>query len=157
MYKNPNAFRLIGTILLTVKNKHGLITDERVIKNLITNAGFAGIASRINGAGSEALFDYIAVGTDNTAAAVTDTTLGAEISSGGLSRAQGTASRVTTTVTDDTAQISKDFSVSSSFAIVEAGLFNASSSGVMLARQVFSAVNVVSSDTFTVTWKIQAS
>ncbi len=124
------------------------------ISNLITNAGFAGAASRLNGAGAEAAFDYIAVGTGTTAAAVGNTTLETEIVDSGLSRAQGTASRVTTDVTNDTAQVLKSFSVTGTKAVTESGLLNASSSGVLLCRQVFSAVNVVNGDTLQVTWKI---
>ena len=39
------------------------------ISNLVTNAGMAGVASRINGNGAEAAFTYIAIGTGTTAAA----------------------------------------------------------------------------------------
>lgn len=124
------------------------------ISNLITNAGFAGAASRINGAGAEAAFDYIAVGTGTTAANVADTTLETELATSGLSRAQGTASRVTTDVTNDTAQVLKSFTVTGTAAVTESGLLNAASNGVLLCRQVFSAVNVVNGDTLQVTWKI---
>ncbi len=124
------------------------------LSNLITNAGFAGAASRLNGAGAEAAFDYIAVGTGATAANVADTTLQTETAASGLSRAQGTASRVTTDVTNDTAQVLKSFSVTGTVAVTESGLLNAAAAGVLLCRQVFSAVNVVNGDTLQVTWKI---
>lgn len=132
----------------------GSWSDHLNLSNLITNAGFAGAASRLNGAGAEAAFDYIAVGTGTTAAAVGNTTLETEIADSGLSRAQGTASRVTTDVTNDTAQVLKSFSVTGTKAVTESGLLNASSGGVLLCRQVFSAVNVVNGDTLQVTWKI---
>lgn len=127
------------------------------VRNLITNAGFAGVASRLNGAGAEAAFTYIALGTGTTAAATTDTALEIEITTGGGARAAATASRVTTTVTDDTAQLQNTFSFTASFAITESGILNAASAGVLLARQVFSAVNVVNGDSLQVTWKVQAS
>lgn len=135
----------------------GSWNSSKVLSNLITNAGFAGAASRINGDGAEAVFTYIAVGTGTTAANAADTTLETETATSGLSRAAGTASRITTTQTNDTAQVTKTFSVSGSVAVTEAGLLNASSSGVLLARQVFSAINVVSGDSLTITWKIQCS
>ena len=115
------------------------------------------MASRVNGDGGEAAFTYIAVGTGTTAAAAGDTALQTETSTSGLARAAGTASRITTTKTNDTAQVSKQFSVSGSVAVTEYGLLNAASVGTLLARQVQAAINVVNGDTLTVTWKVQAS
>src|SRR6185436_19532613 len=80
----------------------GVWSDKRIIRNLVTSAGKAGAASRINGSGGEAAFTYIALGTGATAANVADTTLQTESSTNGLSRANSTASRVTTSVTNDT-------------------------------------------------------
>lgn len=130
---------------------------SKMISNMVVNAGFAGIASRINGAGGEAAFTYIATGTGTTAAAVTDTTLVTELSTLGLSRAAATASRVTTTVTNDTAQLVNTFSVTGTAAVTESGVLNAASAGTLLARQVFSAVNVVSGDSLQITWKLKAA
>lgn len=135
----------------------GVYSDSRVIANLITNAGFAGVASRINGSGAEAAFTYIATGTGTTAAAAGNTTLETELAASGLTRASATASRVTTTQTNDTAQLSYSFSVSGTVAVTESGVLNASSNGVLLCRQVFSAINVISGDTLTITWKVKAS
>lgn len=123
------------------------------ISNLVTNAGAAGVSSRINGAGAEAAFTYIAVGTGTTAANVADTTLGTELAASGLSRAAATASRVTTDVTNDTAQLVVTFTVTGTAAVTESGVLNAASTGVLLARQVFSAINVVNGDSLQITWK----
>lgn len=123
------------------------------LANLVTSAGKAGIASRINGSGGEAAFTYIAVGTGATAAAAGDTTLQTESSTNGLSRANATASRVTTTVTNDTAQLVNTFSVTGTVAVTESGVLNAASTGTLLARQVFSAINVVNGDSLQITWK----
>lgn len=130
----------------------GLWMGHRNISNLITNAGFAGVASRINGAGGEAAFTWIAVGTGVTAAAVGDTALQTELAASGLSRANATASRVTTDVTNDSARLVNSFTVTGTAAVTESGVLNAASSGVLLARQVFSAVNVINGDTLQVTW-----
>ena len=122
------------------------------IHNLITNAGAAGVASRINGSGGEAAFTYIAVGTGATAANVADTTLQTETAASGLSRASATASRVTTDVTNDSARLTYTFTVTGTVAVTESGVLNAASVGTLLARQVFSAVNVVNGDSLAVTW-----
>jgi hypothetical protein len=123
------------------------------ISNLVTDAGKAGVASRINAAGGEAAFTYIGVGTGTTAANAADTTLQTELATSGLSRAAATASRVTTDVTNDTAQLVYTFTVTGTAAVTESGVFNAASSGVLLARQVFSAINVVNGDSLQITWK----
>lgn len=132
----------------------GRWVSELSRSNLITNAGMAGVASRINGSGAEAAFTYIAIGIGATAAAATDTTLGSEITTNGGQRAAATASRVTTDVTNDTARLVLTFTFTGSFAVTEAGALNASSAGTLLNRQVFTAVNVVSGDTLQITINI---
>lgn len=127
-------------------------SGSRTIKNLVTNAGLAGIASRDNGNGGEAAFTYIAVGTGTTAAAAGDTTLETEKTTDGLGRQAATASRVTTTTTNDTARLVYSFSVTGTVAVTESGVLNASSSGTLKCRQVFSAVNVVNGDSLQITW-----
>lgn len=134
----------------------GTLVDEREVKNLITNTGIAGIAGLIIQSGSTAPFSYIAIGTSTATASSTQTTLTSEISTGGGERGAGTLSRVTTDITNDTAQILKTFTFTTtgSFAITEAGVFNASASGTMLCRQVFTAITVTTNDTLDVTYKI---
>ncbi len=129
----------------------GSFGNEMRVANLITNAGAAGVASRINGSGGEAAFTYLAIGIGATAANVADTALGSEITTGGGARAAATASRVTTDVTNDTARLVYTWTFTSGFAVTEAGALNASSSGTLLNRQVFTAVNVVSGDSLQVT------
>ena len=131
--------------------------DAMTFHNLIPTAGKAGMASRCNGSGAEAAFTYLAVGTGTTAAAAGDTTLETEITDSGLARASATASRVTTTVTNDTAQLDKTWSVTGTKAVTEAGALNAASTGTLLGRQVFSAVNVANGDTLQVTYKFAFS
>lgn len=125
--------------------------NKMVIANLITNTGKAAVASRINGSGAEAAFTYAAIGIGTTAAAATDATLKSEITTNGGQRAAITPTRVTTTVTNDTARHVVTFTFTGSFAVTEAGLLNAASVGVLLNRQVFTAVNVVSSDSLQIT------
>ena len=133
----------------------GRWSTRKVIGNLITNAGFALAAGLLNGSGSPAAATYIAVGTNTTAAAVTDTALGTETATSGLSRAAATVSLVTTSVTNDTAQMTKTFSVTGTVAVTESGVLNASSTGTLLCHQVFSAINVVNGDSLAITWKVQ--
>jgi len=147
-----SRFRLRHNMRFVLRDSKGNLKKEFEFSNLITNAGVAGVASRINGAGGEAAFDYIALGTGTTTENATDTALEAEITSGGGERASATVSRTTTDVTNDTATNVNTFTFTSSFAITESGVFNASSGGTMLSRKVFSAMNVVSGDALEITW-----
>ena len=121
----------------------------------IQNAGLAAISGLILTDVSVDDFDYIALGT-GSGQAVTDTTLASEITTNGGERTAGTGTRTTTTITNDTAQLVVQWTFTGSLAITEAGMFNANSGGDMLAYQDFSAVNVVSGDTLTITWKIKS-
>jgi hypothetical protein len=128
---------------------------SRNLCNLITSAGRAVLSGLINGSGAFAAFTYIAVGTGTTAAAIGDTALQTETATSGLSRAAGSVSRITTSVTNDTAQVSVTFTVTGTVAVTESGLLNAASVGTLLAHQVYSAQNVANGDTYQVIWKIQ--
>jgi hypothetical protein len=132
-------------------------SSEKKVRNLVTTVGKALVAGRINGSGAPAAATFIAVGTGATAAAAGDTTLQTETATSGLSRVAGTASLVTTTTTNDTAQLTTTFSVTGTVAVTESGVLNASSSGTLLCRQVFTAINVISGDSLAITWKVQAS
>jgi len=137
----------------------GNLIDERHGSNVITNAGIAEVASLIltDNPGTATAFDYIAIGTGTTAEGATDTALETEITTGGGERAASTGTLVTTTVTDDTAQLQHTFSFTSTFAVTEAGILNAASAGTLLCRKTFSAVNVASGDSLQVTYKVQVS
>jgi len=143
--------RLKGEIEFFVRDKYGRLKYYRVIKNLIVNAGLSEIIKLIGGLGGTP-FRYIAIGTGTTSPSATDTALEGEVA-----RASASVSQVTTDVDGDTLQLEATFSFSASYSITESGVFNADSDGVMLARQTFPAINVVSGDQLTVRWKIQAS
>ena len=113
---------------------------------------FAALQSDV---GSPSAINYMAVGTGTTAFAATQTTLVAEITDSGLKRVSMTPVRVTTNVTNDTMSGTKTFSVTGTKTVTEGGLFNASSSGTMATRVIFSpSRGVVDGDTLTYTHKI---
>ena len=115
------------------------------------NSGKSAVAGLINGVVTN-YFEYIAIGTSSTAESASQTALGSE-----THRASATTSRITTNVSDDTAQWVHTFSFTSSYAICESGIFDSSSGGTMLARAVFSTLNVESGDKLQVTWKAVVS
>jgi hypothetical protein len=150
LWINSRAVNLISPFL-------GYWSSSKKVRNLVTTAGKAGAAGRLMGSGAPAAFTYIAVGTGATAANVADTTLQTETATSGLSRANGTVSLVTTTVTNDTAQVTNTFTVTGTVAVTESGVLNAAAAGTLLTRQVFTAINVVNGDSLAITWKVQMS
>lgn len=93
-------------------------------------------------------FDYHGIGVTNTAEAVGDTALAAELtteySPSNSTRATGTASQPSANIYQSDGTNTVDASV----AIVEHGLFNNATvgSGTLMDRSVFSTVNLVSAD-----------
>ena len=148
---------LKGRITIIVYDKNGDVKEVRKIKNVITNVGKAQVAGLINGVVT-APFKYVAIGTGTTSPSASDTALESEIA-----RKEGTTSRSTTNVTNDTADIEATFSsadgLSGTSNVSEAGLFDAASGGNMLARQTFSAVplNWDAGDSIKITWEITVS
>jgi len=145
-----------------IKREHHWLGESKMefqLSNLLTNVGFAFFASRIGGAGAEAIANYLAVGTGTTAAAVTDTTLETESAATGLTRAAAAITRVTTTETNDTARAQLTFTNISggTVAVTETGLLNAASGGVLVGRKVFSAVSVENNDGIQITYDVKCS
>jgi hypothetical protein len=129
---------------------------------MIVNAGRAVVSARLYGT-SLAAYGSIGQGTGSTAATTADTTLQTGVTGAGagdsgvhaIPTASVTASSVTTTVTNDTAQFVGTIAETATIAVTEAGLFNADTNGTMLSRQVFTAVNVVSGDSIQFTFRIK--
>jgi hypothetical protein len=138
-----DGVKLRTQIIAILKNPEGEVVDYREFHNLIPSVGKAGIASRLNGDGAEAVFTAMALGTGTTAAAAGDTALETEITDSGLARGAATVGRETTTTTDDTATWDKTFTVTGTKAVTEIGLLNnVASGGTLLGRQVFGAMNM---------------
>jgi hypothetical protein len=103
------------------------------------------------GGTSSAVMSHMAVGTTNTAAAAGDTTLAAEV---GSSRTALTSYNPSTNTIVAICTFGAGVGTG---ALVEAGLFNASSAGTMLCRTVFSTINKAAGDSLTITWTITIS
>lgn len=136
--------------------RDGRVIERRTVKNLVTSAGKAALAGLLNGVVTD-FFEYLAIGTGTTAAAAGDTALQTEITTNGGARAAATCTRVTTTVTNDTAQLEYTWTFSGSFAVTELGILSANSGGTLLARSVFAAINVLSGDGLNLKYKIAVS
>jgi hypothetical protein len=148
-----DTIKLTGKYHLLCKDKEGNIKWEETINNLVVSAGKAQLAL-LAGDATAVPFTYVAVGTSATAVAAGQTALQSETVTNGLERAAGTVSRTTTTVTNDTLQITKTFTASGTVAVEEAGIFNASSSGTMLSRALTTTKTIVIGEQLTVTYTL---
>jgi len=146
---------MIVTKTLKIKNnlKIEVYDSERKLiqqyegHNLVTTIGFNVLASRVY-ANTYDPFSYIAIGTGDTAPALTDTALEAEID-----REAATCSLITTDTTNDTAELTYTFDISGDKSLTEAGVFNAASAGNMLSRHTFSALTVLDGWQVKVIWR----
>ena len=126
------------------------------INNGTTNAGMAQFAL-LAGDAAAVPFTYLALGTSATAFAASQTTLVAEIVDTGLQRAAATVSRVTTTQTNDTLQLTKTFTATGSKTIEEVGYFNAASSGTMGGRALTTTKTIANGENIAVTYQVKFS
>jgi len=121
--------------------------------NLVVTAGKEWVAGRFKDGSIPDEMSHMALGSGSTAAAAGNTALGTELASSRivLTTDGGTVSNAT---------VQYDATWTSShgaYAIEEAGIFNASSGGTMLARTVFAIINKGTDDTVTISWTITVS
>ena len=137
-----------------IKGVTGDYTTEGLMYNTITVVGLALTAKRLGGVSADPI-THMAIGEGTP----TTTALQTEITDGGGARAGVTPASATTTSTDDTIRSANTFTFTSGadFAITEEGLFNAASTGTMVASRSFSAINVVSGDSLQITHDIVMS
>lgn len=133
--------------------------------DIFTNVGRQILTGWLAGVGSGPGFTrpiHVAWGTGTTTAAATQTALVTEAAE---ARASGTASQVTTSVTNDTYRISGTLTNTvggSTKAITEGGVFDATKAqsgstpvGNMYIRSDFAAVNVANGDSLILQWSHQ--
>ena len=134
--------KLTGALTIALND---VIVEET--ENLVVTAGKNWVADRMNNANT--VMTHMAVGTGSTAAAAGNTALVTETDRNALT---------STTVTDNAvAYVATWAAGDATAALTEAGIFDAASSGDMLARTVFSVVNKGAADSMTITWTITVS
>lgn len=118
------------------------------VNNLVVTDGKEYVASRMKDATATAM-SHMAIGSGSTAAAAGNSALGSEL---------GRVALTSTTVSGAVVTYLATFPAGTGTgAVTEAGILNASSSGDLLCRTVFSVVNKGSSDSMTITWTVTVS
>ena len=121
---------------------------------VLTNVGKSIVTNLLIGAGT--VPKYLGVGTGATGAART-AVVGDTALSGQTGSRVGTNSptQSTTSTTNDTWNIAQTFAATTSLAIDEAGIFDASTSGNMFISATFPVVNLLDGDSIQVTASVQ--
>ena len=139
-----DTIKVTGELKVTLTKPDGNV-HETVIPNIVVTDGKEYIASRMKDASATAM-SHMAIGTGSTAAAAGDAALGTEA---------GRVALTSTTVTSNAVAYVATFAAGTGTgAITEAGIFNASSSGTLLCRTVFSVINKGAADTLGITWTV---
>lgn len=152
-----DTLKFKGTYKFEIRDINGKIRDSWTVDNAIMTAGKGELTNLIGNVSSPVYFTYIAVGTSNTAVSVGQTALAAEITDTGLARHIAVATRTTTTTTNDTLTLIYTWTATGSKTIEEAGVFNASSGGIMLSRALTNSVIMASTETLTITYTLALS
>lgn len=140
--------KVTGDVSIKVFDEAGNVKDERTIKNLVVSVGKTFIASRMVGTAANVM-SHMAVGSTSTAPAAGDTGLGGELGRVALGSSSSSGAVATYTASFPAGV--------GTGAVVEAGIFNASSAGTMLCRTTFAVVNKGANDGMSITWTITVS
>jgi hypothetical protein len=140
------VFNVTGRWKMELHGPDGELKDQRIGSNVVVDVGKEFLASFLKSASLAAstfTMKYVAVGTDATAEAASNTVLGVEIA-----RTTGTVSYVCNSIY----QVKCTFVTGSGTgAITEYGLFSSSTAGTMFARDTEAVINKGANDTLTVT------
>ena len=137
-----------GQVSVEIFDESGNLKEKAYIPNLVVQVGRNYIAERMANA-DDSVMSHMATGEDNTTPASGDTALGTENGRVALDSTVVNANVVTYTATFPPG--------TSTGPIVEAGVLNASSAGIMLCRTTFDVVNKAAADTMIITWAITIS
>lgn len=157
--KTPNGsggwVKVKANVSLVLRDKDGKIKDERKIKNIVVTVGFNEMIKQVmgdvGGGAQPDKFNYIGIGTGNTAEVVGDTALETEIGT----RVVDTTPSFPLTGKGEIVSLFPPGNGTGD--IKETGLLNASSGGTLLARKTFATISKLASDSLQVTWAITLS
>lgn len=134
-----------GSLQIKKLNLQGQLVEERDVNNLVVAVGKSVIASRLIG-NTLPVFSHMALGSSNTAATTSQTTLGTELARVSLSSTSRTNNAVSYIATFPAG--------TGTGTLTEAGIFNDGASGNMLCRTNFNAITKGAGDSIIITWNV---
>lgn len=138
-----------GKLELTLRDSNNNIKQQINVPNLVVTVGKNLIADRLI-SGSTGVMSHMAVGTSNSSLDAANTALAAQSGSRVALTSATRSDNVITYVCTFDEGVATD-------ALVEAGIFNASTSGTMLCRTTFPVINKEATDTLTINWTVTIS
>jgi len=145
--ETQDTIKVTGRIKFELFDSSGNVKDIREVNNVVVTVGKTYLAAWLIAATQADYFmRYIGLGEGVTGPAAGDTTLESPLAT----RVAGTLTSATN-VWQNVALFGPGVDTGS---ITESGIFSASSSGTMLARQVFGVITKAAGDSLQVTWQI---
>jgi hypothetical protein len=138
---------IVGEVFLELVDGYGRLKDQQHVTNLVVDAGENHIADQLSSSPGGSAMSHMAIGTGSTAAAFGDTALGTEVDRNALTSRTDSTNVVTYVGTWSAGD-------GTNSALREAGIFNAASTGTMLARAVYANIDKQAADTLTITWTV---
>jgi len=145
--------KLRGSLRIHVCDLQGNLVEERKIENTVVTSGRRWILQQLESTDIQTAqtISHLAVGTNTTAPATGDTTLGTE----NTRKAIGTFSTANLTSNPPSWQSQTSFNTNeANTTLGEVGLFNSSSAGTMIARATFATLNKTTSNTLSISYTI---
>jgi len=143
--QNLENIEVTGELYIEVRNEFNEIIDTRYVPNLVVTTGRNWIIGRMTGT-PPASMSHMAIGSNDTAPVVGQTTLLNQLARVALSSTNSTGNTITYT-----ASFNAGVGTGS---LVEAGIFNDPTAGTMLARTTFGVLTKAAGDVVTITWTI---
>jgi hypothetical protein len=143
---------LLGSLHVAVRRKDGTVIDYGCVGyRVVTSAYVNFLVDELQSSqATHSTIRFHASGTGTNAEASGDTALQTEVEA---SRTSGTQTENASNIYESVGAIS----YTATRAITEHGLFSASSTGTLMDRTVFSAINVVSGDSISFTYRFTAT
>lgn len=138
-----------GELNILLTDENGEVKLNKIVPNIVVATGREYIAQRLIESGRPAEVSHMAIGDSDAAAVVGDTTLANELSRVAFDSSSTSSNTITFAATWGPGV--------GTGTISEAGIFNDSAAGTMLARTTFADVNKLGGDTLAIDWTITIS
>jgi len=150
--KSTEKTLMKGHIKIELFDKEGNVIQIIEKDNTFMAAGDAHVADQLAATPGELAMGWMAVGSGSTPFTTSSTTLTDEIDRNALTG--GYPEQQAAAADNDVVYKATWAAADATGALTEAGIFNSSGAGSMLAASTFSVINKGASDTLTVTWTV---
>ena len=147
IHAHAEGVPLKGRVTITARDADGRVVERREVDNLVTLAGRNLVRDLLIGTGGVDL-SHVAVGTNSDATVEGDRDMGAEVARLEITQREAQSGAVFVRHYLPSTE-------ANGVDLAEAGIFTASSGGIMFARTTHAAISKTSSVSITYEWTIQ--